>query len=101
MMTRSAEEWEMSRSCQRGTFSNPAIALERTTRARPLICSQVTGFRLCGIADELLGLANLGTLQMTDFRRNLVEGAGNHRERCQVVSVTIPLDDLRRHCSRL
>ena len=51
-MTRSTEEWEMSRSCQSATFSNPACALDRTTRANPLICSQVTGLRLCGIADE-------------------------------------------------
>ncbi len=51
-MTRSAEECEMSRSCHRATFSNPACALPRTTRASPLICSLVTGLRLCGIADE-------------------------------------------------
>src|SRR5207253_7198996 len=51
-MMRSTEECEISRSCHRATFSKPAWALDRTTRARPLICSQVTGFRLCGIAEE-------------------------------------------------
>ena len=51
-MTRSTEECEISRSCQSGTFSNAACAFERTIRASPEICSQVMGFRLCGIADD-------------------------------------------------
>ena len=42
----------MSRSCQSGTFSKAACAFDRSTRARPDICSQVIGFRLCGMADE-------------------------------------------------
>ena len=52
MTTRSADEWEMSRSCQRATFSRPTSEFARTTRARPQIRSATTGFRLCGIADE-------------------------------------------------
>ena len=51
-ITRSTEECEMSRSCHSATFSKPACAFERTTRARPLICSHVTGLRLCGMADD-------------------------------------------------
>ena len=50
-MMRSTELWEMSRSCQSATFSNAAWALARTTRARPQICSQPTGLRLCGMAE--------------------------------------------------
>ena len=42
----------MSRSCHSGTFSKPATALPRSTRARPLMRSQVIGLRLCGIAEE-------------------------------------------------
>ena len=42
----------MSRSCHRATFSNAAMALARSSRARPTICSQPIGLRLCGIADE-------------------------------------------------
>ena len=42
----------MSRSCQSGTFSKPTTALPRSTRARPLMRSQVIGLRLCGIAEE-------------------------------------------------
>ena len=42
----------MSRSCQSATFSSEACALARSSRARPQICSQPIGLRLCGIADE-------------------------------------------------
>src|SRR6266581_2813050 len=52
MTTRSAEECEMSRSCQSATFSSPTSACARTTRASPQTRSDTTGFRLCGIADE-------------------------------------------------
>ena len=52
MITRSTEECEISRSCHRATFSKPACAFDRTTRASPLICSLVTGLRLCGMAEE-------------------------------------------------
>ena len=51
-MMRSTDECEMSRSCHSATFSIAAWVLARTTRARPLICSQVMGLRLCGMADE-------------------------------------------------
>src|SRR6266705_736877 len=52
MTTRSAEECEMSRSCQSATFSSPTSAFARTTRASPQSRSATTGFRLCGIAEE-------------------------------------------------
>ena len=52
MTTRSADECEMSRSCQSATFSRPTSAFARTTRARPQMRSATTGLRLCGIADE-------------------------------------------------
>ncbi len=42
----------MSRSCQRATFSIEARAFVRTRRASPATCSQPTGFRLWGMADE-------------------------------------------------
>ena len=42
----------MSRSCQSATFSSPATAPARTTRASPQIRSETIGFRLCGIADD-------------------------------------------------
>ena len=50
-ITRSTELWLMSRSCQRATFSRAARAFARTTRARPLTCSQPTGLRLWGMAE--------------------------------------------------
>jgi hypothetical protein len=51
-MTRSTDEWLMSRSCHSAMFSSEASALVRTRRARPLTCSQPTGLRLWGMADE-------------------------------------------------
>ena len=50
--TRSTEECELSRSCHRATFSSAAIALARSTRARPVSCSHPMGLRLWGMADE-------------------------------------------------
>src|SRR3712207_7848294 len=50
--TRSAEEWEMSRSCQRALFSKPTAALARRMRAIPERRSARMGLRLWGIAEE-------------------------------------------------
>ena len=83
-MTRSTDECEMSRSCHSATFSSAAMALPRTRRARPTICSQPIGLRLCGIADEpfwplrerLLDLADLGLLQAANLERELLERRG-------------------------
>ena len=41
----------MSRSCQRAIFSKAGWTLARITRARPQICSEVTGFFLWGMAE--------------------------------------------------
>ena len=51
-ITRSTDEWLMSRSCHKATFSSAAIAFARTSRARPVTCSHPTGLRLWGMADE-------------------------------------------------
>ncbi len=51
-ITRSADECEMSRSCQSATFSRPASACPRITRASPETRSDTTGFRLCGMAED-------------------------------------------------
>ena len=69
MTTRSADECEMSRSCQSGTFSRPTIAAARTTRARPQIRSATFGLRLCGIADEpFMPAANGSSTSRTSVR---------------------------------
>src|SRR5581483_8994485 len=101
MMTRSTDECEISRSCQSGTFSKAACALERTTRASPLICSQVTGLRLCGIAEELFGFSYFSSLKVANLGGELVERAGDDRERRQVVGVAVALNHLRRDGSGL
>ena len=51
-ITRSTEEWEISRSCHSATFSSAGTALARTTRASPERFSDSTGLRLCGIAED-------------------------------------------------
>ena len=51
-ITRSADECEMSRSCQSGMSSSATCAYPRRTRASPLTRSETTGFRLCGMALE-------------------------------------------------
>ena len=52
MMTRSTEEWLMSRSCQRAWFSMAASELERMRRERPQRFSAEMGFFLWGMAEE-------------------------------------------------
>ena len=102
-MTRSTEECEISRSCQRATFSNAACALARTTRARPQICSQVTGLRLCGMAElpfwplrkVFLSLAHFGALQVADFEGDLFQTGRQHRKSGHEVRVAVPLYHLR------
>ena len=49
-ITRSTDEWEMSRSCQRTMFSNAGVTYERRRRASPHMFSEATGFRLWGMA---------------------------------------------------
>ena len=51
-ITRSTDEWLMSRSCHSVTFSSAGTTAARTTRASPVRFSLSTGFRLCGIVDE-------------------------------------------------
>ena len=87
-ITRSTEECEMSRSCQSATFSNAACALARISRARPTICSQPIGLRLCGIAEEpfwplpngSFDLADLGLLQAANLERELLERRAGDRQ---------------------
>ena len=108
-MTRSTDECEMSRSCQSAMFSIAAIALPRSSRARPQICSQPIGLRLCGIADEpfwplrerLLDLADFGLLQPANLERELLERRAGDGQRRHQLRVPIALDDLRRHRRRL
>ncbi len=52
-ITRSADECEMSRSCQSTMFSSACLqSSPRITRASPQSCSHLMGFRLWGIALE-------------------------------------------------
>ena len=60
-MPRSTDEWLMSRSCQRATFSSAGITAERTRRARPVRFSVRIGLRLCGMDEEPFWPASNGS----------------------------------------
>src|SRR5881296_2684193 len=103
MTMRSAEDWEMSRSCQRGTFSRPTSAFARTTRARPQIRSATFGFRLCGIAEEpFIPLPNGSSTSRTSVRAmpdlggETLERRGGQRERGEQLGMTVAGDHLCR-----
>ncbi len=102
-MTRSAEEWEMSRSCQRATFSKAVWALARTDAGEAgnlfrcdwvaLVRHRAGAFLFFG--EELFGFADLGALKMADLGGDLVEGAGEDGECGDVGGVAVALDYLR------
>src|SRR5574341_1337684 len=52
MMILSTEELVMSLSCHKAIFSNAAKEFERTTRAKPQIRSDTTGFLLWGMEED-------------------------------------------------
>ena len=95
----------MSRSCQSATFSTAALALPRSTRARPgdpLGRDRVAlvGHRaraLLARAKRLLDLAHLGALQVADLGREALEAGARQRDRLQQLGVAIARDDLRGH----
>ena len=101
---RSADECEMSRSCQSATFSSPTSAFARTTRARPQIRSAVIGFRLCGIADDpFWPRANGSSTSRTSVRaRWRISVANRSSDDAMSASddeqlgVAVALEDLRR-----
>ena len=109
MTTRSADEWEMSRSCQSATFSRPTTAAARTTRASPQMRSdddRVPLVRhrrraLLSFAERLFDLAHLGAREVADLERELVERRRAHGERREQLRVSVALDDLRRRRRRL
>ncbi len=90
-ITRSTEECEMSRSCQRAMFSSAAIALLRINRARPVICSQPIGLRLCGMAEEpFCPLANgSSTSPISVFCRPRISSANFSSEAAVIASAVI------------
>ena len=106
---RSADECEMSRSCQSGMFSRPTTAAARTTRARPEIRSATFGLRLCGIADEpFMPAANGSSTSRTSVRArwrisvaNRSSDVAQMRERREQLGVPVARDHLGRDRVRL
>ena len=99
----------MSRSCQSGTFSSAAMALPRTTRARPLSFSPVIGLRLCGMAElPFCPAEKYSSTSSTSVRwrwRNSVAQRSmlrrDEREDRLELRVPVALDDLRAERRRL
>ncbi len=95
----------MSRSCHSATSSSAATAWPRTTRAMPEMRSAVIGLRLWGIAElpfwptreGLLGLAQLGALQVAQLGRQAVERAGGDGHGAHELGVAVARDHLGRH----
>src|SRR6185369_12335000 len=53
------------------------------------------GGALLLFAEELFRFPDFGALQMADLCRNPVEGTGNDGQRCDIIRVTVALNDLR------
>ena len=98
----------MSRSCQSATFSSPACALPRSTRASPVIRSDddrvaLVGHRaraLLALPERLLDLAHLGALEVPDLGREPLERGARERDRAQQLGVAVARHDLRRDAAR-
>ena len=109
MTTRSADECEMSRSCQSATFSSPTSACAAHDAREPadaLRDDRVALVRhrrraLLALAERLLHLGDLGAREMADLERELVERRRGDGERGQQLGVAVALEDLRRGRRRL
>ena len=107
-MTRSAEEWEMSRSCQRATFSRPTWALARTRRARPGDPLAADGVLLVGhrrgallaLGERLFELEDLGPLEVADLDGELLDRGGEEGQGREDLGVAVALEDLGRDLGR-
>ena len=104
-ITRSTDEWEMSRSCHSAMFSNAAWQLARTSARQAddlLAANRVALVRhrrgaLLALGERLLDLADLGLLQAANRQRELLERGRRDRQRGHELRVPIALNHLRRH----
>ena len=102
-ITRSTDECEMSRSCQRATFFKRrlGVAAQHAREAADLLAGDGVLLVRHGrgalllFAEVLLRLAHLGALQVADLDGDLVERAADNRQRGDVGGVAVALDDLR------
>ena len=109
MTTRSADECEMSRSCQSAHVleaDDGGGAHDAREPADALRDDRVALVRhrrraLLSLAERLLDLAHLGAREVADLDRELVERRRAHGERREQLRVPVALDDLRRRRCRL
>ena len=107
-MTRSTEECEMSRSCHKATFqAPPESSPQHTCKSADLLAGDrillVRHGRgaLLLLAEVLLCLANLRTLQVANLHGDLVERTADNGNRPNVRRMPIALDNLRGNGGRL
>ena len=103
--TRSAPECEMSRSCQRATFSSARLrvaAQQPRDAGDPLGDDRVALVRhrrralLLARAERLLDLAHLGALEVADLGGEALEARAGERDRLEQLGVAVARDDLGR-----
>ena len=99
MTTRSADECEMSRSCQSGDVLEPD---ERVRADDPRKAADALGDdgialvrhrrrALLSLAERLLHLGDLGAREVADLGRERVERRREHGERCEQLGVPVAL----------
>ena len=101
-ITRSTDEWLMSRSCQSAMFSSAATRVAAHQARQPadvLGEDRVALVRhrrraLLALAERLLRLAHLGALQVADLGRDALERPGQDGERREEHRVAVARDDL-------
>ncbi len=106
---RSAEEWEMSRSCQRTMFSSPTsgVGPDEAGQARdPLGADRIllVGHGrgpLLALGERLLELEDLGPLEVADLDGELFDGGGEKGQGREDLGMAVPLQDLGRDLGRL
>ncbi len=103
--TRSAEEWLMSRSCQRGWFSKRGarVAAQQAGQAGDALGHDrvaLVGHRgaaLLAGAERLHQLTDLGVLEIADLGGEALQRAARDRDGGEDRGVPIALDDLGAH----
>ena len=103
--TRSAEEWEMSRSCQSTTFSKPDLGVGAQHPGQPrdaladdrvLLVRHRRGALLAG-RERLQRLPHLGALQVAELGGEAVERRARLGQRRQQAGVAVARDHLGGH----
>ena len=101
---RSTELWEISRSCHRAAVfqcrhdhaaDQPGLAGQVLAQHRVALVGHGRGAFLA-LGEIFLGFADFGALQVADFDRQPLDGAGDDAENREIHGVAVARDDLGR-----